>query len=972
MKQIRIGIALFLTVATGLSGLNTAKAAFNIKNNLVNKKKDSYSTRAIKEGDSILIKNDKDSLVQVAFKKVRKNDLLGGVSAVNFSELMEKNYATYSLENLDALTPGFNGTIWGNSGYLVLVDGVPRDANNVMPTEVDQVTVLKGVGAVALYGSRGAKGVILITTKRGGNYGQKVNVRANAGVNVPKAYPEYLSSAEYMTLYNEARRNDGLTNQYTENEIYNSAIGSNPYRYPNLNFYSSDYLKDSYNRYDLTTEISGGNEKAQYYTNLGYWSNGSLLNFGEAVENRGDNRFNLRGNVDMRLNRIIKLNVDASAAFYKGKGVNADYWGSAANVRPNRFSPLIPISMIENGDDPSMRYVNSSNYIIDGKYILGGTQSDPTNVFGSIYAGGSNQYVNRQFQFSTGVDFDLNGLLQGLAFKTTLAIDYLTSFTQSYNNNYATYEAAWNRYAGFDQISSLVKYGDDSKTGAQNVNNSYYRQNIAFSGQFDYNRTFNKKHNLSSTLLGYGFNIGESGSYHKTNNANLGFQLAYNFNHKYYADFSSAYVYSARLPKKNRGAFSPTLSLGWRLSEEGFLKDNAILDDLKLTASAGILNTDLDINNYYLYQGYYTFNDGAYYSWKDGQLVHSFDRRRGNNFNMDFPQKREINFGIEGSLFKNLISFNGNAFFSQTKGNIVQPYSLYPSYLQTWWPNYSDIPYVNYDNDQRRGLDFNLNLNKRLGSVAWTLGFNGTYYTTEASLRASDSEYEYDYQRRVGKPLDAIFGLQSDGLFMDAADIANSPSQSTLTSGGVQPGDIKYKDQNNDGIVDTRDEVYLGRGAAWSGLPASPLTIGVNLTAKWKNLTFFALGTGYHGAKAMKNNSYFWVDGEDKYSAAVRNRWTEETKSTATFPRLTTGSSDNNYRSSDFWLYSTNRFNLAKVQISYQVPAKMLGKGFVRELGAYVNGFNLLTIAKERDIMEMNIGSAPQNRFYNLGVKAMF
>ncbi|WP_207533965.1 SusC/RagA family TonB-linked outer membrane protein [Desertivirga arenae] len=968
MKQLKIGIALCLTVATGLSGLSSAKAAIDIKSKSIIKIKKGPKGSEIKELDSLDVKNDKDSLVQVAFKKVKKADLLGGVSVVNLSQLMEKNYSTYSLENLEALAPGFHGNIWGNNSYLVLVDGVPRDANNIMPTEIDQITVMKGIGSVALYGSRAAKGVVYITTKRGGNYGQQVNVRANAGVNVPTAYPEYLGSAEYMTLYNEALRNDGLSSLYTPNDIYNTSAGANPYRYPNLNFYSSDYLKDSYNRYDVTTEISGGNDKAQYYTNLGYWSNGSLLNFGEAADNGGANRFNLRGNIDMKLNRIIKLNVDATASFYTGKGVNADYWGSAATVRPNRFSPLIPISMVENGDDPSTIYVNNSNYIIDGKYLLGGTQLDQTNVFGTIYAGGSNKSISRQFQFNTGVDFDLNGLLQGLSFKSALAIDYLTSFTQGYNNNYATYQASWNNYAGFDQISALTKFGDDSKTGIENISSSYYRQNIAFSGQFDYNRSFNRRHNFSGTLLGYGFHIGESGSYHKTNNANLGLQLAYNFSQKYYADFSSAYVYSARLPEKNRGAFSPTISLGWRLSEESFLKDNSAVDDLKLTASAGILNTDLDITNYYLYQGYYTYNDAAWYSWKDGQLVHSFDRRRGNNFDMTFPQRREINFGLEGSFFNNSISFTGNAFFSQTKGNIVQPTSLYPNYFSTGFPVYSDIPFVNYDNDQRKGFDLGLNFNKKLGQTNWSLGLNGTYYQTEARVRASDNQFVDEYQLRVGRPLDAIFGLQSAGLFMDASDIANSPSQSTLASGGVKPGDIKYKDQNNDGIVDTRDEVYLGRGG-WSG---SPLTLGLNLTAKWKNLTFFALGTGRFGAFAMKNNSYFWVDGQDKYSAVVRNRWTEDTKSTATFPRLTTGTSDNNYRNSDFWLYSTDRFDLAKVQVSYQFPARLLGKGFIREFGAYVNGFNLLTVAKEREIMELNIGSAPQTRFYNLGVKAMF
>ncbi len=986
MKQIKILIALCLTVTTGIPAISLANPAIRTntdKHILLNGKEDNRTKplpdknitktdKTVNLQDTTVLNSlqpvDSTSLVQIAFRKVNERDLLGGVSVLNVSQMMEKNYSTYSLENLEALAPGFHGNIWGMSNYLVLVDGVPRDANNILPTEIDQITVLKGVGAVALYGSQAAKGVIYITTKRGGNYDQKVSVRTNAGINVPKAYPGFLGSAEYMTLYNEARRNDGLSDLYSEATIYNYASGSNPYRYPNVDYYSADYLKDSYNRYDLTTEISGGTEKAKYYTNLGFWSQGSLLNFGEAVKNSGSNRFNIRGNVDVKLNKMISLNVDANVSFYTGKGVNANYWNSAATVRPYRFSPLIPIGMIEEGDDPSMTYINNSNYVIDGKYLLGGSSLDQTNAFASIYAGGYNRNISRQFQFNTGVDFNLNNLLEGLSFKSMLAVDYLTSFTQAYNNSYAIYEASWNNYAGFDQISSLTKFGDDKKSGVQNISNSYYRQNIAFSGQFNYKRTFNQKHNVSAMLLGNAFQIGESQVYNKINNTNLGLQLGYNFLQKYYMDFSGALAYSTKLPPKNRAAISPTFSLGWRISEENFLKDVSAIDNLKITASAGILNTDLDIGNStigynYLYLGYYTYNNAAWYSWRDGDLVHSYDRRRSANLDMTFPQRREINIGIEGSLFKNLLSFSGSYFANEMKGIVVQPNVLYPVYFSTGWPVYSNVPYTNYDADSRKGVDFSLNLNKNLGQVNWTLGFNGTYYETKATKRAES--YEYSYQNRAGQPLDAIWGLQSAGFFMDDADISNSPYQSF---GEVKPGDIKYIDQNNDGTIDSRDEVYLGRGG-WFG---APLTLGVNLTAKWKNLTFFALGTGRFGAMAMKNNSYFWVDGEDKYSVVVRDRWTEETKYRATYPRLTTANSDNNFRSSDFWLYKANRFDLAKVQISYNFPAKILGKGFIRELGAYVNGFNLLTVAKEREIMELNVNTAPQTRFYNLGIKALF
>ncbi|GAA0552742.1 SusC/RagA family TonB-linked outer membrane protein [Chitinophaga japonensis] len=901
--------------------------------------------------------------VQVAFRKVDEKELPGGVSAVNVAELMKENYITNSLDGMEALAPGYNGnSLWGMGGYLLLVDGVPREIGNVMPTEIAQISFLKGVGAVALYGSRAAKGVIYVTTKRGRAGNTRMNVRVNTGVNVPKRFPEYLGSAEYMTLYNEARLNDGLTALYSDETIYNHASGENPYRYPNVDYYSREYLRKMYNRYDATAEISGGNEKARYYTNIGYWTAGSLLNFGEAKRNDRSGRFNIRGNIDINLNDYITCNVDATAIFYTGRGVNTDYWGSAATLRPNRFSPLIPLGMIEGDDEASQLLVKNSNHIIDGKYLLGGSQLDQTNPFAAIYAGGYNRYTSRQFQFNTGVGADLRNVLKGLTFRSSLAVDYSTSYNLSYNNTYAVYEPAWNSDPGADIISSLTKYGQDAASGVQNVSNSWYRQTIAASGQFNYVNTIGSLHRISAMLIVNGFQQSESALYHKTSNANLGLQLGYNFRNKYYVDFSGAIIHSARLPEGNRQAFSPTLSLAWRLSEEPFLSNVAAVDELKLTASAGILHTDLDITDYYLYQGFYT-GQGSWYGWKDGSGIQSTESRRGDNPNMTFPKRKEVNVGVEGAFFNKLLKVNATAFVNEVSGNIIQAAVLFPSYFTTGWPVSSFIPYVNYNNDRRAGFDLGITMNSHIGKVGWTLGITGTYYKTKASKRAEI--YEDSYQRRQGKPLDAIWGLQSQGFFRDQADVEGSPLQSF---GQVKPGDIKYKDQNGDGVIDNRDEIYLGRGG-WSG---APLTLGVHLSAKWKDLSFFALGTGRFGAYAMKNNAYFWVDGEDKYSVVVRDRWTAATKNTAKYPRLTTFNSDNNFRSSDFWLYSTNRFDLAKVQLSYDLGRFVKRSAFVRELGIYVSGANLLTMSAEREIMELNIGSAPQTRFYNLGVRALF
>lgn len=901
--------------------------------------------------------------VQVAFRKVAKNDVAGSVATVQVRELMKQNYMTYSLENMEAWAPGFNGNSpWGLGGYLLLIDGVPREAGNVLPVEIEQISFMKDANAVALYGSRAAKGVVYITTKRGQAGNQQINVRANAGVHVPKRYPKYLGSAEYMTLYNEARKNDGLPELYSPETIYNYASGKNPYRYPNVDYYSSDYLKKMYGRYDATAEISGGNEKARYYTNIGYQTTSSLLNFGEAIKNNGSNRINIRGNIDINLNDYISCDIDATGIFYTGRGVNTDYWGSAATLRPYRFSPLIPVSMIEAEDEASQVLLKNSNHIINGQYLLGGTQLDQTNPFAAIYAGGNNRYNSRQFQFNAGVNADLRNALKGLSFRTTFAVDYTSSYNLAFNNNYAVYAPSWNNYNGQDLISSLTKYGQDASSGVQNVSASWYRQTIAATGQLNYVNTFQNKHNVSAILLVNGFQQSESAVYHKTSNANLGLQLGYNYQHRYYVDFSGAVVHSAKLPEQHRRAFSPTVSVAWRISSEPFLRNSQVVDDLRLKASAGILHTDLDIASYYLYQGYYTVQ-GSWYGWKDGTGIQSTESRRGDNPEMRFPKRKEISAGFEGSFFKHLLTVEGNFFVNRFNGNIVQASVLFPSYFTTGWPVSSFIPYVNYNDDKRIGFDFGASVHKRIRNVDWNLGVSGTYYKTTAVKRAE--VYEDGYQYRQGKPLDALWGLQSQGFFTSQDDINHSPSQ---TFGQVKPGDIKYKDQNGDGVIDNRDEVYLGRGG-WSG---APLTMGVHLSAKWKNLTFFALGTGSFGAYAMKNSSYFWVDGEDKYSEVVRDRWTEKTQQTAKYPRLTTLNSDNNFRASDFWLYKTNRFDIAKVQISYDLTNLIKKKNFVKELGVYVSGFNLLTLSAEREVMEMNIGTAPQTRLYNLGVKALF
>ena len=361
--------------------------------------------------------------VHVAFRDKDADQLLGGISYVDMEELQKKDYTMGSLDDLYALVGGWTGNnLWGmdnerldnndnNNMPLVIIDGVKRPSNNVLPSEIEQVTFLKGAQAVVLYGAKAAKGAILITTKRGKVDGLQIVANANTGWHVAKEYPEYLGSAEYMTLYNEALANDAraLGNpyapKYTQQDIYNHASGQNPYRYPNVNHYSNEYIRKAYNRTEGTLEIQGGGSRAHFYTNVNYYRIGDLLNYGVAKDNYTD-RFSVRGNVDLVINEYIKGFANASATFYNANKNKGDFWGEAATMRPNfpeNAAPLIPIDMVDPNASKALAILAKSLNLLDGKYFPGGTKTTQTNAIASGYFAGRSRDISRQFQFDAGI-----------------------------------------------------------------------------------------------------------------------------------------------------------------------------------------------------------------------------------------------------------------------------------------------------------------------------------------------------------------------------------------------------------------------------------------------------------------------------------------------------------------------------------------------------------------------------------------
>ena len=957
--------------------------------------------------------------VHVAFRDKDADQLLGGISYVDMEELSKKDYTMSSLEDMYALVGGWNGNnLWGmdnerldnndNSNMpLVIIDGVKRPSNNVLPSEIEQITFLKGAQAVVLYGSKGAKGAILITTKRGKVDGLQIDANVNTGFHVAKEFPEYLGSAEYMTLYNEACANDGLAPKYTQMDIYNHASGQNPYRYPNVNYYSDEYVRKAYNRSDATVEIQGGGTRAHFYTNINYYRHEDLINFGKAKDNYTD-RFSVRGNVDLVINKQVKGYANASATFYNAHKNKGNFWAEAGGFdnngqqkglgRPNfpeNAAPLIDINMVDPNASMALATLGKSLNLYEGRYFPGGSKTVTSNAIADCYFGGRTRDVSRQFQFDAGIIYDMNKFVKGLSFKTLFSIDYAASYSLSYDNEYAVFIPTWSNYNSGDAIVALNQQGNELVTGKMTMSNSKYRQTISWNGHFDYDHTFARKHHVTGMLLGNMYTTTASAEYHRYANANLGLQGGYDYMGRYFADVSLAGVHSARLPEGNREALSSSFTLGWNIAKESFLK-GSIVDDLLLSASYSNLSEDIDVymgsDYFYLYASQWSTAGGGF-TWNESTSTDRTFSKMSSNPALDFVHRKEFSVSLRGSFFNKLISTDLTFFNSDIDGFIIQNPTIFPSYLQNGLSGGTFKPAINNNIQNRKGLDFSVKAQKQLGKVHATLGVVGTWLKTEWKKFDETLDPNAPNKYTEGQPLDALWGYKCIGFYsfgdfdyneQTGKYILKKELPQSKVGGTIQPGDLRYEDVNGDGIINNQDMVVLGKSGnvvaldkngnpdgTGLGSIGAPFTLGVNLTLKYKNWTLFMLGNGQFGAYAMKNGSYYYMSNNAKYSVNARGRWTPETADVATHPRLTTMNHDSNASASTFWLYSTDQFNIRKVQLTYDFPKYMMGK-VVKDLSVYINGNDILNISRNRKILETTVGYAPQTRFYNLGVKATF
>jgi len=908
----------------------------------------------------IFLQSAKDQ-IKLGIGTKNKREMVGANSTITPKEHMTYDNTQWVRDYIEGLLLGVKGSsnIRGLGDALFVIDGViGRDPNILNMEEVDQITVLKDANAVALYGSQAKNGVIVINTKRGLVNRREANVNVRYGIQDPISLPKYLNSAEYMTLYNEARINDGLELQYDPMLIEEFKNSTNPYRYPNVDFYSGDYLRSMATSADITTEFSGGNDKTQYYVNMGWNYDQPLVDLNPDA-NAGSNRFNVRGNIDFEVNDFIKSSVDGVAILSSNKTSLTNLLDIGTSFKPNAYSPLLPVSMIDTLGNPELAARINAAGIYDGM-LLGGSQQFINNApVANIIAGGYQNSMFRSTQFNNSIDFDLEMITEGLSAKTYLSFDFYDAYNLSLNNKYKVYEPTWDG----DKIVSLTPYGDvDQKDLTENVSTNDYVTRLGFYGLINYQKEINENHSVQSTFLGYVNSHKSNNTIQPNNNAHLGLQVSYDFKNKLFVDFSAAYVTSTKLPEGNRGGFSPTAGVAYILSEEDFIKQVDFINFLKLKATGGIIKSDLGIEGYYLYDEIYS--NGSGYNWADGAGTNTTKNiTQGANNLMSFEERVDLNFGFESYLM-NSIWMEFNYFRTDMDKQLVQLNNKYPSYYNAF------KPYDNYNKDTYKGFEFGLDYLKTLNDLTLKIGGNILYTKSEVARR--DEIYEYDYQYRVGKPVGSIYGLVDQGFY--SQNDFNTDGEGNLSLkkdlpvpayGAVNPGDIKYLDKNNDGVINDNDRESIGQ-------QINPWSYGVNYRLQFKGLSLFVLGTGQFGGEAIKNDDYYWVDGNDKYSEVVIDRWTPETAKTASFPRLSAGTNNNNFRTSTFWMYNNSYFMIKRAQLTYEFGDKVCQKLRMKNLSVNVAGSNLLEVSKNSDIRQLNIGGNPQYRYFTLGLRTSF
>lgn len=914
--------------------------------------------------------NKKSEVVNLAYQKMDLRKTTGSVSVVNPDETLEYDSRQDIKSAIQNKVTGLTGVNLHSLGDVIyVVDGVVRDIEYLNILEVEQITVLKDAVSRVLYGADGDTGVVLITTKKGDIGKNKIKFNVEYGLQKAIAYPEYLDAAGYMETYNRAYLNDGGSKDalpYSTQLINNTRNNVDPFLYPDVDYYGDAFVKDVVNFSNVYGEASGGTDKVRYYMNLGWKRNEQWY---KAADSNVQDVLSVRGKVDFSVTKWLRMNMDAVAVFdilnmpnvntYDDNGVETDnFWTKASTYLPHSFPLLIPTDRITNMAE--LTGVKT----IEGKYLLGGTSVYQDNLLGDLSQKGNVTQMDRYVQFRTGMDLDLNGITKGLTANGMLSYEFTNKYFQLIDNSYAIYEIGnVDMQNGF----TVTKIGNDKSTTSQTIDykNMDFGRKMQAHLTLNYNRKFGA-FDVSALLLGNVKKYWANAVAQDVKKLSYGFSANLMYDDKYIIEASGLNQGSNKLSPDDRWGYSSSYGAAWIVSNEGFMKDNDIVNYLKIRANYGVMLNDNwtsgNYNGYFLYDANYT-NSYAW-SYNNGALKNNslLITSLGNIYS--WQKRKELNVGFEASLFDNRTWIEAAYFNSLYEDQLTEMKNSTPFTMG----NVS--VFENYNSTKYQGFEIGINHTEKWNKFSLTAGLNYMYTTSEI-LKYEEQIYDKDTNKhltRVGKYANSLFGYEALGLYSEADFDENGnlvEGLPTTTFGTVRPGDIKYRDYNNDGTITEDDQYLLGRSG-------NNHFFALNINFKYDRWNLYIQANGGFGGKGFMNSDYYWFKGnEAKYSEYALLAYNPDAPDlNAAYPRLTLTSGNNNYRNSTFWMYDRSQISLSALQLSYDF--KMKENSAVKGFQAYLRGSNLFMIAKDKKILELNVGSAPQNRVFALGLVATF
>ena len=914
----------------------------------------------------------------VAYGAQKKVTLTGSISSVNTDELLK--VPTASIGNMlsgvlsgvssiqssgqpggddpDVFIRGISTLNTMNAKPLYLVDGVERSFFQIDPNEVENITILKDASSTAVFGVRGANGVIIVTTKRGKEGKAKINASFSYGIQTPTRMPEFVNSYDYATFLNEAYTNDGKDPKFTPEAVEAFRTHSNPIIYPDTDWMEL-LFKSSAPQTQGNVNISGGTERVRYFISMGMLDQkGFFKNHDTRYDaNFNFNRYNYRANLDIDFTKTTLVAINMGGRVEKR---NFPRSGDDINQLFRRIYWATPFS------GPG---------IVDGKWIKGNSQYLPVglsdglgNIYGRGYGSKTTNVVNLDLALTQKLDF----ITKGLQFKIKVAYNSGYDHTKERATSIESYQpwyrkdVTWMEHPAGSDPNEVV-YIQDGEAGLISYAESFGKSRDWYAeASFDWKRDFGLHHLSALALYNQSKTYYPDSDYPGIPRGYVGLvgRVTYDYDNKYLIEGNVGYNGSENFAPGNRYGFFPAVSGGWVLTQEEFLKDNPVVNFLKIRASYGIVGNDryhpygtgfmdrfLYLSNSYFIGSGYQFGTGT--SWSPGAYEKSFG-----NSGLSWEKSAKQNYGIDFSLFNQKLSGSIDYFYEK-RTDILAKASTDPII------HAMSLPVLNLGIVSNKGVELNLKWNHKINSFRYWTNLNVSYAKNKIVYQ-DEVPSEYTYTLKTGHPVGQPFGLKVRGFYYEGMeDVADH-------SYVLKEGDVVYEDLNHDGKIDDKTAI---------GYPSYPLlNAGLTLGFEYKGFDFSMLWVGATKTSRVLEETFRKPLGEtydrSLMSHQFTDRWTPETAATAKLPRATIDGVKNNYRDSELWVKDASYLRLKNIEIGYNFRLPFMPKIGMEKMRVFMTGYNLLTFDKlkisDPESMSSGVPQYPVMRVINFGLNVSF